>query len=345
MRLNPKYLVLLGISVFVICLAMGFGRAGSAVELITPKGWPKPVYRFSDNPLSEEGFKLGKKLFYDPGLSRNGTISCANCHTQFSGFTHVDHGLSHGIDGLRGTRNSLVLLNLAWNRSFMWDGGINHLEVQPLGPITNPVEMDNTLANIVKRLDSSAAYRAGFYKVFGDSTVTGQHVLKALAQFLGMLVSSNSKYDKYVRHEPGGELTPEEFSGLKLFRKNCASCHTEPLFTDYSFKNIGLPIDTGIMDIGRMKITGDRNDSLKFKVPTLRNVAVSYPYMHDGRFRSLMQVLNHYTGGAVMSPNIAREMKDGFQFTNKDKLDIIAFLETLTDQDFLLDVRFREERE
>ena len=339
--INTKYLVLVLIGIFAYLFTVSFKTKSEAIKLVIPQGWPKPVYNYSNNKQTEEKFRLGRKLFYDPILSRDGTISCNSCHTQFSAFTHVDHGLSHGIGGMKGTRNSLVLFNLAWNKAFMWDGGINNIEVQPLGPITNKVEMDNTLENIVKTLDTSHAYRLRFYRAYGDSVITGQKVLKALAQFTGMFQSYKSRYDKYVRHEPGADFTDQELNGLKLFRKNCESCHKEPLFTDYSFKNIGLPVDTGINDIGRMKITGDRGDSLKFKVPSLRNVAMSYPYMHDGRFKTLSQVLNHYTGGAVMSPNIAREMKDGMTFTSNEKVDIIAFLMTLTDKEFLFDTRFR----
>ncbi|MBC7554108.1 MAG: c-type cytochrome [Taibaiella sp.] len=315
------------------------------VNFVIPKGWPKPVYNLNRNKPTTSGFMLGRKLFFDPMLSRDGSTSCASCHTQFSGFTHVDHNVSHGINGLKGTRNALVLFNLAWNKSFMWDGGVNNLEVQPLGPITSPVEMNNTLENIIKYLDTSINYKTRFYKTYGDSSVTGQRILKALAQFTCMFESYNSKYDKVMRKEQGVEFTTQELNGYKLFRKNCESCHKEPLFTDYSFKNIGLPVDSAYFDIGRMKITGDSGDSLKFKVPTLRNIEVSYPYMHDGRFRSLKQVLNHYSSGTVLSATVAKEMKDGMFFTENEKTDIIAFLLTLSDKEFLLDLRFRNYRD
>ena len=340
-----KYWILVLLGIIIFFGAASFDSKMKEIKFVRPDGWPKPVYKLSKNPVTEEGFKLGRKLFFDPVLSRDGSTSCASCHTQWSAFTHVDHGLSHGINGLKGTRNSLVLVNLAWNKSFMWDGGINNLEVQPLGPITNPVEMDNTLENVVKHLDTSAGYRRRFYLAFGDSVITGQRVLKALAQFTVMFQSFNSRYDKYVRHEPGGEFTPQEISGLKLFRAHCEGCHKEPLFTDYSFRNVGLPVDTGLKDIGRMKITGDKNDSLKFKVPTLRNVAVSYPYMHDGRFKTIRQVLDHYTNGAVESITLAQEFKDGMVLSDQEKKDIIAFLQTLTDNEFLFDMRFRDYRD
>jgi cytochrome c peroxidase len=329
----------------VIIFSLGFDTRQENVHFVRPEGWPKPVYNFKKNKITDQGFKLGRKLFFDPILSRDGTIACANCHSQWSAFTHIDHGLSHGIDGLKGKRNSLALFNLAWNKSFMWDGGVNNLEVQPLAPITSPVEMDNTLENVVKKLDTSTAYRTRFYLAFGDSAVTGQRVLKALAQFTVMFESFNSRYDKYIRHEPGGALTPQELSGYMIFKQKCASCHPEPLFTDYSFRNTGLPPDPELKDIGRMSITHDPSDSLKFRVPSLRNVAMSYPYMHDGRFNTLRQVLDHYTGAIVQSPTLAGEFKKPMILSDQDKKDIIAFLQTLTDKDFLFDTRFKDTRE
>lgn len=327
---------------FLLTASLGFcPLPGDDINFVVPPGWPQPHYDLSKNKLTEAGFKLGRRLFFDPVLSRDSSTSCASCHTQFSGFTHVDHSLSHGINGLKGTRNSLTLFNLAWGTSFMWDGGVNNMEVQPLNPITNPVEMDNTLENIVIKLNSSALYKPLFYAAFGDSMVTGQHVLKALAQFTVMLESFNSKYDKYVRHEAGGEMSKEELKGLKIFRKHCASCHTEPLFTNNAFENNGLPVDTELNDYGRIRITHDPNDSLKFKVPSLRNIANSYPYMHDGRFGSLEQVLQHYTQGIVSSPTLARQLRKKIRLSDGDKTDLIAFLKTLSDKQFLFDMRFR----
>ncbi len=340
-----KYLILVCLFAIVICLSSGFDNGMKEIKFIIPDGWPKPVYNLSKNKLTDEGFKLGRKLFYDPILSRDGSTSCAGCHTQWSGFTHVDHSLSHGINGLKGKRNSLTISNLAWNTSFMWDGGINNLEVQPLGPITNHVEMDNSLENVVKTLDTAKGYRTRFYLAFGDSTITGQHVLKALAQFLVMLESFNAKYDKYIRKEPGGEMTEQELSGLKLFRDNCETCHNEPLFTNNSFQNIGLAVDTVLKDYGRMNITRDFHDSLRFKVPSLRNVAMSYPYMHDGRFKTLMEVMDHYSDGIVEGPSLAIELSKPMILTPEDKKDLIAFLQTLTDKEFLFDLRFRDWRD
>lgn len=318
---------------------------GDGVKFVIPQGWPKPIYNFSKNPVTTEGFELGRQLFYDPLLSRDTTISCASCHLQATGFTHVDHKLSHGIAGKIGTRNSPAMMNLAWSPSFMWDGGVNHLDMQPLSPITSPVEMDETLEHVVKKLSASPKYPRLFYAAFRDSAVTGQKILLALSQFVLMLNSSNSKYDQYIRKEPGGELTAQELNGLRLFRIHCAACHTEPLFTNYQFANNGLPVDSALMDFGRMRITGNPEDSLKFKVPTLRNIQFTYPYMHDGRFKKLPDVLKHYTSGIQHSKTLDARLQSPMVLSHEERIDLIAFLWTLTDRDFLFDRRFGFPRE
>lgn len=311
------------------------------IKFIVPKGWPKPVYDFSKNKITENGFKLGRALFYDPVLSRDSTISCASCHLQFTGFTHSDHTLSHGINGLIGTRNSGTLANLAWSNSFMWDGGVNNLETQPINPITNPLEMDSKLENVLAKLNKSVPYKRMFYKAFGDSVVNSKHLFKAITQFVVMLESNNSKYDKVKRKEKDVSFTEQEERGYGLFRKNCESCHSEPLFTSNKFENNGLPADPELKDYGRMKITMNPSDSLKFKVPSLRNIFVSGPYMHDGRFRSLEKVLDHYTDGVKQSASLSEKLRNPIVLSKAEKLDVIMFLRTLNDKDFVYDARFR----
>lgn len=329
------------LAVFALVLCAAFNTTNE-VKFVVPKGWPKPTYDFSKNPLTENGFKLGRKLFFDPILSRDSSTSCSSCHLQFSAFTHVDHNLSHGINGLKGTRNSSTIFNMAWSKSFMWDGGVNNLEVQPINPITNPVEMDNTLANAVMKLNRSPYYRKKFYDAFKDSTINSQKLLKALAQFVLMLESYNSRYDKVMRKENGVQFTETEMKGYKLFRKNCSSCHTEPLFTNGSLQNNGLPADPELKDAGRMKVTHHASDSLKFKVPSLRNITMSYPYMHDGRFKNLSQVLEHYTSGIQKSATLAKQLQSPIVLSDEEKQQLAAFLGTLTDKDFLFDLRFRD---
>lgn len=333
------------IAVLLLSLCVFFtsytGDPKEEIKFVVPKGWPKPAYDFAKNPVTQEGFSLGKKLFFDPLLSKDSSTSCSSCHLQFTNYTHVDHALSHGINGLKGTRNTQSIINAAWSTSFMWDGGANNIEVQPLGPIENPVEMDNTLENIVMKLKRSPAYQKKFEMAFGESTdITGQRVLKALAQFMVSIQSYNSKYDKIMRKEKEVSFTESENHGLKLFRKHCESCHKEPLFTNNSFENNGIDPDPVLKDGGRIKITHDPADSLKFKVPSLRNIEVSYPYMHDGRYRNLEMVLFHYTSGIGHTVNLSPKLKKPIEMNEQDKKDVIAFLKTLTDKTFLYDKRF-----
>lgn len=310
------------------------------IQFVVPEGWPQPVYDLSKNPITDAGFQLGRQLFYDPLLSRDTTISCASCHLQATGFAHVDHKLSHGIYGKIGTRNAPVIMNMAWNRYFMLDGGVNHLDMQPLAPITNPLEMDETMERVVEKLNASPKYRRLFQSAFADSVATGQKTLQALSQFILMLNSYNSKYDKYLRKESGGEFTEQEQRGLAIFRHHCAACHTEPLFTNGEFANNGLPPDSALMDLGRMRITRNPADSLKFKVPTLRNIQFTFPYMHDGRFKKLLEVVNHYTDRIQHNATLDAHLQTPIVLSHEQKIDLVAFLLTLTDRDFLFDIRF-----
>ncbi len=298
-----------------------------------PRNWPKPVYNFKNNLLTEQKVLLGRNLFYDPLLSRDNTISCASCHSPFNAFAHVDHNLSHGIEDRIGTRNSPTLMNLAWHQSFMWDGAINHLDMQALAPISHPAEMDEKIENVILKLNRTKKYKSLYFNAFGDSIATGERTLKAISQFMLTLVSANSKYDLVKQHK--AKFTLQEKNGYKLFQKHCASCHQEPLFTNLKFENNGLKVDSKLNDIGRMKITQNAKDSLKFKVPTLRNIEFSYPYMHDGRFKKLNQVMNHYTNEIQHSSTLAENLRKPIALTSNEKVDIIAFLLTLTDKEFL----------
>ena len=307
-----------------------------------PKGWPQPKYDFEKNPLTEESFQLGRHLFYDPILSRDNTISCSSCHLQQTGFTHVDHQLSHGIEGKIGTRNSMAIINLAWNKDFMWDGGVNNLEVQAINPITSPTEMDEKLENVVAKLQNSPKYRTLFTKAYGDDKVTSQRLLKALAQFTVMLKSSNSKYDKVMRKEEN--FTQQEQRGYDLFKNNCATCHKEPLFADDRFEKNGLALDETLNDLGRIKITGKTEDKMRFKIPTLRNIQFTFPYMHDGRFKTLTEVIKHYNS-LGNDKSLPKELAKPMNLSDNDRVDLVAFLQTLTDKEFLFDKRFGFPRE
>lgn len=318
-------------------LLLSFQKTLTDPETIhVSEGWPEPVY---NKPITENGFQLGKKLFYDPKLSRDGSTSCANCHLSFTGFTHVDHKVSHGIDDRTGTRNSPVLINLAWNSSFHWDGGVNHLEMQMINPIQHPKEMDNTLENVISYLNSETEYRALFFDAFGDSTATTPNMLRAFGQFTASLISSNAKFDQVMRGE--AEFTEQEQKGYKLFQMHCNSCHKAPLFNSNFFSSNGLAIDTAFNDVGRYAITKIGADSLQFRIPTLRNIEFTRPYMHDGRFETLREVLEHYTSIDTEAPYLSKQLRTKIDLKDTDKKDLIAFLKTLTDKEFLYNPRFR----
>ena len=306
-----------------------------------PKHFPKPYYQFKDVPQGRLRFELGRTLFYDPALSRDSSISCATCHLQYSGFTHIDHPVSHGIDGRIGTRNSPVMINLAWNKFFHWDGGVIHLNAQAINPLTHPKEMDMDIVELLKRLNNSSFYRKRFYAAFGDSVITTPLLMRGIANFSVALVSANSKYDKVILKVEGVAFTDQEQRGYDLFQKYCNACHTEPLFTSHEFKKNGLALDAELKDVGRMGVTERRADSLLFKIPTLRNVEFSFPYMHDGRIQKLKEVIEHYSSLPTGNKNVSKELKKIKKpFTEEQKKDLLAFLKTLTDKEFLYNKYF-----
>ena len=226
------------------------------IKLVMPKGWPKPPTDiFANNPLTEEGFQLGRKLFYDGRLSRDGNFSCASCHQQFAAFATYDHDFSHGFDNSFTSRNAPGLFNIAWRKELHWDGGVNHIEMQALAPLTATNEMAETLENVLKKLKADTAYGRMFKAAFYDGVINSQHLLKALAQFTGSIQSYNTKYDKVKRGEDSFSVS--EKMGYQTFPgANCNNCHKEPLFTDNSFRNNGLRSNEKLHDKGRMAITG-----------------------------------------------------------------------------------------
>jgi cytochrome c peroxidase len=311
-----------------------------------PVNFPEPVYHFNTNPVTKEGFELGRKLFYETMLSADNTISCGSCHIQTSSFTHHGHTVSHGIMDRMGIRNSPPIMNLAWNSSFMWDGGIADLDLQAVAPITNHVEMDETMSNVLNKLRNSSQYRLLFKKTYGTEEINTANFLKSLSQFMVMCVSSNSKYDSVMRNEGGKKFTPIEEEGYLLVKQKCGSCHQEPLFTDNSFRNNGL-VPNSVNDEGRYLVTQNDADKYKFKVPSLRNLAYTAPYMHDGRFFTVEAVLEHYNSQVQYSPTLDASLQHngqmGISLTTDEKIKILAFLNTLNDRSFLFDKRFSEQ--
>ena len=311
-------------------LISGFsGKKGRETNIAVK--WPPPLYTVNLQEAQEK-INLGRLLFYDPVLSADSSVSCANCHSPYNAFAHTDHALSHGIYDSIGSRNAPALMNLAWQSSYMWDGMIPHLEMQSLFPITHPGEMGETFPHVITKLQQIPSYKLWYAKAWNDTTITGEQTLKSLSAFMLTLISNNSKYDSVMRSQAA--FTRQEMKGYRLFQRNCASCHQEPLFSNFSFKYNGLPVDKKLNDTGRMKVTGFVSDSLLFKVPSLRNIEYTYPYMHDGRFKRLAEVLNHYTE-IKNSSQLSHELRRKIRMTADEKTELISFLLTLSDRSFI----------
>ncbi|MBO9595412.1 MAG: cytochrome-c peroxidase [Niabella sp.] len=348
--MNRKYIAVTG-TLMVLVFACSRKLPGDNVQTDAgifagfqqPGNFPVPVYHFETNPVTKEGFELGRKLFYEPRLSRNSTISCGSCHIQSSAFTQHGHDVSHGIDDRLGSRNAPPIMNLAWSPLLMWDGGIFDLDLQPVAPITSHEEMDETVANVVSKLQALPQYRVLFKKAFGTEQINTGNLMKALSQFMVMCVSSRAKYDSVMRKEGNAAFTPEEAAGRKLVSEKCGGCHREPLFTDGTFRNNGIGIGAND-DQGRFAVTLRPEDRYLFKVPSLRNLAYTAPYMHDGRFYTLEAVLDHYSTGIKDTPNLDPLLPaGGIALTAGERKEILAFLNTLNDRAFITDKRLAEQ--
>lgn len=303
------------------------------ITFSVPSNFPAPVYNFEENKLSNAGFALGKKLFYDARLSADKSVSCGSCHQQFAAFANLDHKVSHGVNNCQGKRNAPPLFNLAWQRAFFWDGGVKNIETSPLNAITDACEMGTDIETIITFLKNTAPYPEMFKQAFGSTEFNSQAILKSITQFTAVLISGNSKYDKVMRKEDGISFTTDEQAGYTLFKTKCTSCHAEPFFTDFSYRNNGLDLISA--DEGRSHITGLQTDFGKFRVPSLRNIEYTSPYMHDGRFYSLDEVLEHYGSGVKSSENLDSSLKNGIQLNPTERTQIKAFLKTLTDNEFI----------
>ncbi len=344
---------------------VGNGSIGTPYVLPIPSNFP-PMSVPADNPTTKEGVRLGRYLFYERKLSGNDHQRCATCHSHSTAFTD-GVSTSTGVDGLNGTRNAQPLINLGWQRFFFWDGRSSTLEHQVLEPVRNPIEMHDTWPNVMAQLQADPAYPPLFEAAFGTPHIDSLLVAKAIAQFLRTLISGNSPYDKWKRGE--GLLSADALEGYRLFTTeagpfgevmtlpgtnstvvgqggaDCFHCHTEGLFTDNDFHNNAL--DEVPNDSGRAVVTQLAADLGKFKVPTLRNIGLTRPYMHDGRFFSLDQVLDHYNAGGHASATADPHMK----FTAPDRrmgltpqmrTQLKAFLEALADYDFVNDPEVRD---
>lgn len=307
----------------------------------------------TDIPLTQQRVALGRMLFYESALSRNGRQSCASCHIQTDGLSDR-RKYSIGIRGLAGTRQAMSLANLGWHRrGFFWDGRTTTLREQALMPIEDTLEMDNTLDNAVRTLAALQHYRDQFYRAFGSDEITAERMGIAMEQFMLTIVSGNSKWDKVQRgetafsaqEERGRALFFSEFDPTgKVKSGECFHCHGGPNFTNDRFMNNGLDDDASFMDIGRERVTMNPDDRAKFKVPTLRNIAVTAPYMHDGRFTTLEDVVQHYSSGVKQSSTVdvllQFSLTPGLGLSTSDVADLVAFLRTLTDETYLTNPKY-----
>jgi cytochrome c peroxidase len=298
-----------------------------------PAGWPAVSWPH-DNPFTPAKAILGRRLFFDTILSRDRTVSCGSCHHPDQGFADPGVPRSIGVHGLRANRNSPTLTNMAFNTSFLSEGGVPTLELQAIAPLFAENEMDMTGSEIEARLAVDTLYIRLFRQAYGDVPITLAGVTKALATYQRTLVSTSSSFDRWQAGETSA-LSASAQRGAALFlgeKADCWHCHAPPLFTDRSFHNIGL--DTVLTDLGRALVTGQKSDEGKFKTPTLRNVGVTGPYMHDGRFTTLRQIVEHYNNGGKSHPNTSPLLRP-LGLTTGEIDDLVSFLESLTDSAFL----------
>ena len=354
-----RYLFLfVGITViFMACKKNKTIYVQTPYELKIPSHFPDMIIPI-DNPMTVEGVELGRKLFYEKKLSGDNTQACATCHAPSAGFSDPEQ-FSTGIDGLQGDRNSMALINLGWNTSFFWDGRSKTLEEQIIQPVINPIEMHEEWKNVVGKLSADIEYKNMFFKAFNTDEIDSLQAAKAIAQFLRTLISGESKFDVMYKFENNLSLsandqviyqtiTPSEWAGYDLFKSlngaDCFHCHNGPLMQVQKFSNNGL--DAAFTDIGRGDVTGDPNDYGKFKVPTLRNIAYTAPYMHDGRFSTIDEVIEHYSSGiqqsSTIDPLIEYAFQGGVQLDAFEKDLLKQFLMTLSDENFVNNPDFQE---
>lgn len=330
--LKTKFILILALFASLI-LMTAFDWIKSPQSILSyPRTWPYPHYDFNSNPISQSGIDLGRMLFYDPILSGDSTVSCSNCHFSYTAFTHVDHATSHGINDQIGRRNSPALMNLAWRTSFNWDGAVHNLDFQALAPISDSSEMGSSLDQVILRLKKTDHYPLLFEGVFGDEEISGERLLKSLAQFQLSLISANSKYDQY--QEGLIDLTDQELAGLTIFETYCETCHSKPFFGGEGFANNGIGINDLQEDVGQMEISLLSEDSLKFRIPSLRNIKYSYPYMHDGRMEKLSQVIEHYNN-ITLKTGIDSRLPFEMDLSPNEKVQLQSFLMTLNDLEFI----------
>lgn len=306
------------------------------IALEIPKGFPALNSAVSNNQPTKYGVELGLKLFNDNRLSGNNTISCASCHNQSHAFAD-NNAQAIGISGRVGLRNSPPIQNLAFMKFYNWDGNKLTLESQPLVPIIAHEEMNSSIMEVIGKIQKDYEYKKLFSKTFGDEDITPERIYRSIAQYEYTLISANSKYDR-VRKNEGEAFTANELRGYQTFRAKCSSCHSTELFTDQSFRNVGFPLNPSTDEAGRARVTGELDDIMRFRVPSLRNAEYTAPYGSFGQFASLREVLDYFDNGVLDADNLDPILKDNdnrIPLNAEEKEDIISFIKTLSDRSFV----------
>ena len=319
----------------IVCFAFLFflNSCTNYQEFELPTHFPKPHYELS---IDAQKFELGKQLFFDPIFSKDSTISCASCHQQALAFAD-SRPFSLGVRNQVGKRNAPALQNLLWSNTFFWDGGVHNIDLIPLNPITNEKELDESMLNIVYKINRAKTYQSQVKTIFQTDTISSHQILEALTHYQAAIISDQSLFDSYLRGEI--KLSDDEMQGYTIFQTKCGHCHEGPLQSNYSYRNNGV-FKSSDTDLGRYEISLIERDKGKFKIPSLRNIVLTAPYMHNSSLGSLEEVLNHYESGIQLSPSLDSSLRNKIQFQPGEKKKIIAFLKTLTDLEYTKNERY-----
>ena len=340
-----RFIALLGLTVAAAVAGLQSCRrselpawGGTVLPFTVPAGFPQPAYDFGSNPLTQETVDLGRRLFYEGALSKDSAFPCGSCHMPSAAFTTFDHDRSHGYNHSHTLRNAPGLANLAWYRNYFQDGQYSDLESVIARHITHPNEMGENFAEVSARLTADTAYVRRFREAFGEGPINEARIVGALKQFLLSMLSADSKWDRVQRGTES--FSPEEAAGAQVFAARCASFHSGALFSDFSYRNTGLEADPTLNDYGRMRVTGDRADSLRFRVPSLRNLSLTSYYGHDGRYSSFRFMVRHYRDNVQPSPTLDPLLAGGIPLSQTEEDNLVRFLFTLTDTGYIHNPRY-----
>lgn len=305
------------------------------IELQFPSTFPQLNNAVLNNMPTRYGVQLGEKLFHDTRLSANNTVSCATCHIKANAYAD-NHAKAIGIEGRVGLRNTPPIQNLAFMNFYNWDGSKLQLEKQPIVPIITHEEMDSSILEVMGKIQDDTEYQYLFKNTFCDEEITPDRIYNSIAQYEYSLISANSKYDNVQNGT--ATFTSTEANGYQVFQQKCVSCHNTELFTDQTFRNIGFPINPDADEAGRARVTGNMDEYMSFRVPTLRNIEYTAPYGSFGQFETLRDILDYFDNGVLYADNLDPILKDNgnkIPLTEQEKTDLIAFMKTLSDTEFI----------